>query len=392
MTGPEVSVFAVCDGTRAVALAPGPGLQAGRRRRHRARTPAAWAPTARCRGSTDGFADDVIDRFVQPTLDELRRRGIDYRGVLYAGLMLTADGPKLVEYNIRFGDPDSQVVLLRLTTDLGRARSPTRPPASLDDEPAFDDDAAVLVVAAAEGYPDRRAHRRRHRRARRGRGASTGVTVLCAGVGRRRRRAAWSPPGAACSRSSAGAPTSPPPGLAPTTAVGHLRLARASTTEPTSPARMHRHDVQGRHPDGLAQRQGQDAAGRRHAGAVRHRGRRAGALGPPHARPRSPSWRPPRARTATAPSSAAPAWPPTSPARWPPTPRCPVVGVPDLERRAQRRRRALRHRADAPGHPGGHRRHRRRQERRAARRADAGHQRRRTWPQQLADHRIEIAG
>src|SRR4029078_2399610 len=66
----------------------------------------------------EGFADAVLERFVVPTLAALADRGIDYRGVLYAGLMLTAEGPKLVEYNVRFGDPDSQVVLLRLTSDL----------------------------------------------------------------------------------------------------------------------------------------------------------------------------------------------------------------------------------------------------------------------------------
>jgi phosphoribosylamine--glycine ligase len=99
-----------------------------------------------------GFADDVVKRFVQPTLDELRRRGIDYRGVLYAGLMVTDEGPKLVEYNIRFGDPDSQVVLLRLTSDL-TALLADAAAGALVDAPTHADDAAVLVVAAAEGYP-----------------------------------------------------------------------------------------------------------------------------------------------------------------------------------------------------------------------------------------------
>jgi phosphoribosylamine--glycine ligase len=99
-----------------------------------------------------GFAEDVIKRFVQPTLDELRRRGIDYRGTLYAGLMVTPDGPKLVEYNIRFGDPDSQPVLLRLTSDLGILLHEAAS-GELRSEPELDDGPAVLVVAAAEGYP-----------------------------------------------------------------------------------------------------------------------------------------------------------------------------------------------------------------------------------------------
>lgn len=151
MTGPEVSVFAVCDGTRAVALAPaqdfkrvgdadtGPNTGG-----MGAYCPLPWLP--------DGFADDVVARFIEPTLAELQRRGIDYRGVLYAGLMITAEGPKLVEYNIRFGDPDSQVVLVRLTSDL-TALLASAAAGRLDGTPTYADDAAVLVVAAAEGYP-----------------------------------------------------------------------------------------------------------------------------------------------------------------------------------------------------------------------------------------------
>jgi phosphoribosylamine---glycine ligase len=151
MTGPEVSVFAVCDGTRALALAPaqdfkrvGDGDTGPNTGGMGAYCPVPWLP--------DGFAEDVIERFVQPTLDELRRRGIDYRGVLYTGLMLTDDGPKLVEFNIRFGDPDSQVVLLRLTSDLARLLE-SAASGALEGAPAYADDAAVLVVAAAEGYP-----------------------------------------------------------------------------------------------------------------------------------------------------------------------------------------------------------------------------------------------
>ena len=133
------------------------------------------------------FADDVIKRFVQPTLDELRRRGIDYRGLLYTGLMVTEEGPKLVEYNIRFGDPDGQVVLLRLTTDLARLLFEAAT-GELRTEPSFDPGAAVLVVVAAEGYPTavrtgdaiegldaaRAARRRRCALRRRCRGTRTG--------------------------------------------------------------------------------------------------------------------------------------------------------------------------------------------------------------------------
>jgi phosphoribosylamine--glycine ligase len=124
-----------------------------------------------------------MDRFVEPTLGELRRRGIDYRGVLYAGLMLTTEGPKLLEYNVRFGDPEAQVVLPRLTTDLApllaeaAAGDLRRAPA-----PTFDPRAWVTVVLMAEGYPGR---------PRTGDviegladAESAGATMFCAGVDR----------------------------------------------------------------------------------------------------------------------------------------------------------------------------------------------------------------
>ena len=122
----------------------------------------------------------MIKRFVQPTLDELRRRGIDYRGLLYTGLMVTDEGPKLVEYNIRFGDPDGQVVLLRLTTDLAQLLLEAAS-GELRTEPAFDPGAAVLVVVAAEGYPTsvRTGDVIQGLEAAR---SLDGVDVLCAGV------------------------------------------------------------------------------------------------------------------------------------------------------------------------------------------------------------------
>ena len=151
MTGEEVSVFAVCDGTRAVLLQPAQDFKrvadgdAGPNTGGMgAYSPLPWLP--------EGFLDDVRRRIVEPTLAELRRRRIDYRGVLYAGLMLTPEGPKLVEYNVRFGDPDSQPVLVRMTSDLGALLAEAAA-GELRSEPSFDAGAAVLVVAAAEGYP-----------------------------------------------------------------------------------------------------------------------------------------------------------------------------------------------------------------------------------------------
>jgi phosphoribosylamine--glycine ligase len=94
----------------------------------------------------------VMRDAVVPTLRELERRGVVYRGVLYAGLMLTPVGPKMLEYNVRFGDPECQVVVPRLLTDLGalcRAAAAGEP---LPDV-RFADDACVTVVLASEGYP-----------------------------------------------------------------------------------------------------------------------------------------------------------------------------------------------------------------------------------------------
>jgi phosphoribosylamine--glycine ligase len=152
MTGPEVSVFAICDGQRAVLLPPAQDFKRVQDRDRGPNTggmgaysPLPWLP--------DDFLADVQARIIDPTLAELRRRGIDYRGVLYAGLMLTPDGPKLIEYNIRFGDPDGQVVLLRLTSDVAELLRQAAAGAIVDEPTTAADRAAVLVVAAAEGYP-----------------------------------------------------------------------------------------------------------------------------------------------------------------------------------------------------------------------------------------------
>ena len=181
LTGPEVSVFLVCDGTRAIGL---PAAQDFKRVGDGDTGPntggmGAWTPLPFV---PHGFEADVVARFAEPTLAELRRRGIDFRGVLYAGFMLTDEGPKLLEYNVRFGDPDSQPVLLRMTSDLGELLA-----AAADGDlgsvpaPTFADDAVVLVVAASEGYPTspRTGDRIEGLDAAR---TVDGATVLCAGV------------------------------------------------------------------------------------------------------------------------------------------------------------------------------------------------------------------
>ncbi|MDQ1416483.1 MAG: phosphoribosylamine---glycine ligase, partial [Acidimicrobiaceae bacterium] len=103
-------------------------------------------------GAGDDLVDTVMDTAVLPTLAALRRRGIDYRGVLYAGIMLTADGPRVLEFNVRFGDPEAQVVLPRWQGDVA-AQLAAAAGGSLGPAPSFSDQAAVCVVLAAEGYP-----------------------------------------------------------------------------------------------------------------------------------------------------------------------------------------------------------------------------------------------
>ena len=178
LVGPELSLLAVCDGTRAVPLAPaqdfkllGDGDTGPNTGGMGAYSPVPFAG--------DDVVGDVMDRFVEPTLYELSRRGIDYRGILYAGLMLTEEGPKLLEYNVRFGDPEAQVVLPRLDSDLldllGQAAA-----GRLRSDPRFAPGAAVTVVMASEDYPAK---------PRTGdviegidAAESTGATVFCAGV------------------------------------------------------------------------------------------------------------------------------------------------------------------------------------------------------------------
>lgn len=154
MTGPELSVLAICDGQRAVALDPAQDFKraldgdAGPNTGGMgAYSPVPWVP--------QGLLDDVLHRFIEPTLAELRRRGIDYRGTLYAGLMLTADGPKLVEFNVRFGDPEAQVVLPRLTSDLAALLAAAAAgDLTAGPPPTFDPGATVTVVLASPGYPE----------------------------------------------------------------------------------------------------------------------------------------------------------------------------------------------------------------------------------------------
>jgi phosphoribosylamine--glycine ligase len=109
--------------------------------------PLAWAPP--------GLAAEVLATVVQPALDELRRRGTPYSGLLYAGLCLTSAGIRVVEFNARFGDPETQVILDRLVTPLGGLLDAAATGGlARAGPPAWAPGAAVTVVIAAEGYPN----------------------------------------------------------------------------------------------------------------------------------------------------------------------------------------------------------------------------------------------
>jgi len=152
LTGEEASFFAVCDGKRAVPLASA--------KDYKRAYDGDLGPNTGGMGCispapmmSDALAARVMREIVTPTLEAMRGRGTPFQGVLYAGLMITAEGPKLIEYNVRFGDPECQVLMLRLKSDL----LPLLLAAAQGDlsEPglAWRDEKAVTVVMAANGYP-----------------------------------------------------------------------------------------------------------------------------------------------------------------------------------------------------------------------------------------------
>jgi len=155
LAGPEVSVFALCDGDHAVPLLPaqdykraGDGDTGPNTGGMGAYAPLPWAP--------DDLAERTIAQVIEPALAELRSRGTPYQGLLYAGLALTDSGIKVIEFNARFGDPETQVVLDRLTTPLGGLLAATAAgDLASAGRPRWADGAAVTVVIAAEGYPSK---------------------------------------------------------------------------------------------------------------------------------------------------------------------------------------------------------------------------------------------
>jgi phosphoribosylamine--glycine ligase len=151
MSGPEVSLLCLCDGAAVSPMASAQDFKRLADGDHGPNTGGmgAYSPVPAV-DSAEG--ERLAEALVAPTVYELRRRGIDYRGVLYAGLMLTPEGPKVLEYNVRFGDPEAQVVLPRVTADLADVLASVAAGA-MEVGPTFGDDAAVTVVCAAPGYP-----------------------------------------------------------------------------------------------------------------------------------------------------------------------------------------------------------------------------------------------
>jgi phosphoribosylamine--glycine ligase len=152
LRGEEVSFFALCDGLDALPL----GAAQDHKRVGEGDTGpntggmGAYAPPP---AFSDALRDEVMARIVRPTLAEMARRGTPFRGVLFAGLMLTADGPKLIEFNVRFGDPECQALLLRLRSDLLGALLAACEGALGEVALHWAEDHSLVVVMAAEGYP-----------------------------------------------------------------------------------------------------------------------------------------------------------------------------------------------------------------------------------------------
>ncbi len=152
LVGEEVSFFALCDGETAIALA---SAQDHKRVFDGDKGPntggmGAYSPAP---VMTVELEKRVMDEIVMPTVAALKRAGAPYKGVLYAGLMITKTGPQLIEYNVRFGDPECQVLMLRLMSDLLPALVAARDGQLKNFDLRWYPDAALTVVMATKGYP-----------------------------------------------------------------------------------------------------------------------------------------------------------------------------------------------------------------------------------------------
>ena len=152
LEGEEASFFALCDGETAIALA---SAQDHKRAFDGDKGPntggmGAYSPAPIVDAA---MSARVMDEIVRPTLRAMKTMGVPYKGVLFAGLMITAEGPKLIEYNVRFGDPECQVLMLRLMSDLVPALLASRDGVLKSLDLRWHPEAALTVVMAAQGYP-----------------------------------------------------------------------------------------------------------------------------------------------------------------------------------------------------------------------------------------------
>ena len=154
LDGPEVSLFVLCDGQHTLPLAPaqdfkriGDGDTGPNTGGMGAYSPLPWIPA--------GTVDDIVNTVAQPVVDEMTRRGTPFVGLLYCGLALTSKGMRVVEFNVRFGDPETQSVLSRLRSPLGQTLLAAAE-GRLDEvgELEWDPRTSVTVVMAAENYPN----------------------------------------------------------------------------------------------------------------------------------------------------------------------------------------------------------------------------------------------
>lgn len=152
LIGEEASFFALSDGHTVLPLATaqdykracdgGTGPNTGGM--------GAYSPAS---AMTPDLVEETLNEIIRPTIATMAERGAPFKGVLYAGLMLTAEGPKLIEYNVRFGDPEAQVMMVRLQSDLLELLLATTQGRLVELRPQWSDDAALTVVMATRGYP-----------------------------------------------------------------------------------------------------------------------------------------------------------------------------------------------------------------------------------------------
>ncbi|MEQ9519712.1 MAG: phosphoribosylamine--glycine ligase [Parvibaculum sp.] len=153
LEGEEASFFALCDGTNALPLATAQdhkrvgdgdtGLNTGGM--------GAYSPAPVI---TETMSLVVMDRIVRPTLAAMAEKGMPFKGVLFVGLMITKEGPKLIEFNVRFGDPECEVLMMRLMSDILPALIATHEGTLNEIELEWNDEAALTVVMASKGYPE----------------------------------------------------------------------------------------------------------------------------------------------------------------------------------------------------------------------------------------------